>query len=158
MSPLLDYTTTVPVSRTISQIQAKLVEHGARAVMMEYDDQGRIKALAFKVKMPNGELPIRLPIDATATLKVLQRQYAGREIPGRYANEEHAYRVAWRIIKDWVEAQMSLLETEMVKMEEIFLPYVITRSGQTLYQVMAEKRFLLGSGEDSDASRGNSHD
>jgi len=147
--PLLDYTTSVPVSRTISQIQTRLVEHGARAVMMEYDDRGQINALAFKVRTPNGELPIRLPIDAAATLKVLQRQYANREIPGRYANEEHAYRVAWRIIKDWIEAQMSLLETEMVKMEEIFLPYVITRGGQTIYQVMAEKHFLLGPGRET---------
>ncbi|GAJ01029.1 unnamed protein product [marine sediment metagenome] len=103
MSPLLDYTSKVPVSRTIAQIQAKLVEHGARAVMMEYDGRGRIKALAFNVKRSNGELPIRLPIDTAATLKVLQRQHANREIPGRYANEEHAYRVAWRIIKDWVD-------------------------------------------------------
>ena len=147
MSPLLDYTSTVPVSRTIAQIQAKLVEHGARAVMMEYDDRGRIKALAFKVKMPSGELPIRLPIDTAATLRVLKRQAGNREIPGRYANEEHAYRVAWRIIKDWVEAQLSLLSTEMVRMEEIFLPYVITGSGRTIYQVMAEKHFLLGLGE-----------
>lgn len=145
--PLLDYTTSVPVSRTIAQIQAKLVEHGAQAVMMEYDDRGRIKALAFQVKMPNGELDIRLPIDAAATLRVLERQADYREIPGRYAKEEHAYRVAWRIIKDWVEAQMSLLETEMVRMEEIFLPYVITRSGETIYQVMAGKHFLLGTGE-----------
>jgi len=145
--PLLDYTTSVPVSRTVAQVQAKLVEHGARAVMMEYDDRGRITALAFKVKMPNGELPIRLPIDATATFRVLQRQVYNREIPARYAKEEHAYRVAWRIIKDWVEAQMSLLETEMVRMEQIFLPYVITPGGQTVYQVMVGKHFLLGPGE-----------
>ena len=144
---LLDYTSKVPVSRTVAQVQAILVEHGARAVMMEYDGHGRITALAFKVKRPNGELPIRLPIDTAATLRVLQRQADNREIPARYAKEEHAYRVAWRIIKDWVEAQMSLLETEMVRMEEIFLPYVITQSGQTIYQVMAEKHFLLGPGE-----------
>ena len=147
MSPLLDYTTSVPVSRTVAQIQAKLVEHGAREVNMKYDNQGRIIALAFIVVMPNGELPIRLPIDAKATLRVLQRQYANREIPARYVNEAHAYRVAWRIVKDWVEAQMSLLETEMVKMEEIFLPYVITGSGETIYEVMAGKGFLLGPGE-----------
>ena len=146
MSPILNYTTSVPVSRTVAQIQAKLVEHGARAVMMEYDDRGRITALAFNVKMPNRELPIRLPIDTDSTLRVLQRQADNREIPGRYAREEHAYRVAWRIIKDWVEAQMSLLETEMVRMEEIFLPYVITPSGQTIYQVAAQKGFLLGPG------------
>lgn len=147
MSPLLDYTSTVPVSRTVAQVQAKLVERGARAVMMEYDDRGRITALAFNVQMPSGELSIRLPIDAAATLRVLQRQADNREIPGRYANEDHAYRVAWRIIKDWVEAQMSLLETEMVRMEQIFLPYVITGSGKTIYQVMARKHFLLGPGE-----------
>jgi len=42
---------------------------------------------------------------------------------------------------------MSLLETEMVKMEQIFLPYVITPGGQTLYPVMVEKHFLRGLGE-----------
>jgi len=145
--PLLDYTSKVPVSRTLAQIQAKLVEHGARAVMMEYDDDGRIKALAFNVKMPNGEFPIRMPINAGATLKVLQRQAADREIPARYANEAHAYRVAWRNIFHWISSQMALLETEMVRMEEIFLPYIITDSGKTVFQVMAEKHFLLGSGE-----------
>jgi len=147
MSPLLDYTTSVPVSRTVAQVQAKLVEHGARAIIMEYDDRGRITALAFNVKTPSGDLPIRLPIDAAATLRVLQRQAGNREIPGRFATEEHAYRVAWRIIKDWVEAQVSLLETEMVRMEQIFLPYIITPGGQTVYQVMVEKHFQLGPGE-----------
>jgi len=146
--PLLDYTTKVPVSRTVSQIQAKLVEHGARAIMMEFDDQGKVKALTFSITMPNGELPIRLPIGAAATLRVLQRQYDNREIPGSYAKADHAYRVAWRIIKDWVEAQLSLVETEMVKMEQIFLPYVVTGSGATLYEVIAQKHFLIGPGND----------
>jgi len=145
--PLLDYTSKVPVSRTIAQVQAKLVEHGARAVMMEYDDRGRTIALAFKVNMPNGDLPIRLPIDTAATLRVLQRQAENREIPGRYAEEAHAYRVAWRNIFHWVSAQLALLETEMVRLEQIFLPYVITPGGQTIYQVMAEKHFRLGPGE-----------
>jgi hypothetical protein len=48
---------------------------------------------------------------------------------------------------------MSLLETEMVKMEEIFLPYVIIRSGQTVYQVMAERHFMLGPGKENDCGR-----
>ncbi|MBA7695674.1 hypothetical protein ES703_104307 [subsurface metagenome] len=116
--------------------------------MMEYGDDGRIKALSFEVPMPNGtKLPIRLPVDTGATLRVLKRQYNNREIPGQYANGAHAYRVAWRIIKDWVEAQMSLLETEMVRMEEIFLPYVLIGEGKTIYEVMAQKNFLLGTGE-----------
>ena len=145
--PLLDYTTKVPVSRTISQIQAKLVEHGARAVMMEYGADGRIKALAFNIKMPNKELPIRLPINTVATLRVLQRQVADREIAAAYAKDDHAYRVAWRNIFHWLSAQMALLETEMVQFEEIFLPYVITDDGRTLFKRLEEKHFLLGPGE-----------
>lgn len=144
--PLLDYTTKVPVAKTVAEIQAKLVEHGARAVMMEYD-QGRVTALAFRVETPSGEIPIRLPVDAAATMRVLKKQHEERMIEGRYANDQQAYRVAWRIIKDWVEAQMSLLETEMVKMEEIFLPYIITSGGQTVYEIVAQKHFLLGPGQ-----------
>ena len=144
---LLDYTTKVPVSRTIAQIQAKLVEHGARAIIMEYGADGRVEALAFNVKMPNRDLPIRLPINTASTLRVLQRQAADREIPAGYAKDDQAYRVAWRNIFHWVSAQMALLSTEMVKMEEIFLPYVITPGGQSIYQVIAGKGFLLGPGE-----------
>ncbi len=148
---LLDYSTKVPVSRTISQIQAKLVEHGARAVMMEYGDDGRIKALSFEVPMPDGKkLPIRLPIDAASTLRVLKRQVADREIPAGYARDDHAYRVAWRNIFHWVSAQMALLETEMVKMEEIFLGYVLIGEGKTMFEVMSGKGFLLGPGEKED--------
>ncbi len=145
--PILDYTTKVPVSRTIAQIQAKLVEHGARAIMMEYGDNGRVKALAFNIKMPKGELPIRLPADIPATLRVLQVQAGNREISSVYAKDEHAYRVAWRNIFHWVSAQMALLDTEMAKMEQIFLPYVMTPSGQTIYEVMAGKGFLIVQGK-----------
>jgi len=148
--PILDYTTKVPVSRTIAQIQAKLVEHGAQAVMMEYGDYGRINALSFNIKMPEGDLLIRLPIDAAATLRVLGRQANNREIQKRYADDEHAYRVAWRNIFHWISAQMALLETEMVKMDEIFLPYVITPSGDTIYKVMMGKGFLLNRGESTE--------
>lgn len=145
--PLLNYTTDVPAYRTIEQIQRILVKHGARAIMADYDGSGEVTALAFKVNSPSGELPIRLPIDVAATYKVLQRQYDDGQVDRRYSTFKHAKNVAWRIVKDWLEVQMALLETEMVKMEEIFLPYVITQGGRTIYQVMVEKRFLLGPGE-----------
>ena len=38
--------------------------------------------------------------------------------------------ITWRILKDWVEAQMALLETGMVTMDESFLPYMVS-GGQT---------------------------
>ena len=56
---------------------------------------------------------------------------------------EQAERVAWRILKDWVEAQMALLDIEMVRFEEIFRPYIETSSGQTIYERLEERQFLL---------------
>jgi len=139
--PLLNYTTKVPVARTAAQVQAILAQNGAKAVMFEYDGQGRISALAFKVITAHGVLPIKMPLNADATFHVLEKQADEREIPRSFANEAHAYRVAWRIIKDWLEAQMSLLETEMVAMEEIFLPYVLLGEGETIYEAISSRGF-----------------
>ena len=136
--PILNYTTSVPAMRTIGQIQGKLAEHGAQAVMMNYE-QGRVASLAFQVDGPAGLLSIKLPVDLKSTLKVMERDGLQR----RYLTEDHAYRVSWRIIKDWLEAQMALLDTEMVKMEQIFLPYVMTKDGKTVYEIMAGMNFQL---------------
>ncbi len=141
--PILNYTTSVPAMRTINQVQSKLVEHGAKAVMMNYE-QGRIASLAFQVDCPAGVLSIKLPIDLKATLKVMERE----GLQPRYLTEDHAYRVSWRIVKDWLEAQMALLDTEMVRMEQIFLPYVMTKDGKTVYEVMAGMNFQLPEGRE----------
>ncbi len=141
--PILNYTTSVPAMRTIGQIQDKLAEHGAKAVMMNYE-QGRIASLAFQVDGPAGLLSIKLPVDIQAILKVMVRD----GLQPRYLTEDHAYRVSWRILKDWLEAQMALLDTEMVRMEQIFLPYIITHDGKTIYEIVAEKNFLLPEGRE----------
>jgi len=139
--PILNYTTSVPAMRTIGQVQGKLAEHGAKAVMMNYE-QGRVSSLAFQVDGPAGPLSIKLPVDLKATLRVMERD----GLQQRYLTEDHAYRVSWRIVKDWLEAQMALLDTEMVKMEQIFLPYIITRDGNTVYEIMAGLNFQLPEG------------
>lgn len=65
---------------------------------------------------------------------------AVEELIDSFKGEE---RVAWRILKDWVEAQMALLDIQMVRFEEIFLPYIETENGQTIYERLEEKQFLL---------------
>lgn len=141
--PLLNYTTSVAAHRTVGQIQDILAEHGARALLMEYGNAGEVTSLSFKMETPQGLLAFRLPVDAKAIQTVLERQ----RVQPRYFTQEHAMRVAWRILKDWVEAQMALLETEMVRMEEIFLPYLITPGGQTLFQSLANTGFQLTEGK-----------
>lgn len=147
--PLLNYTTRIEAIKTVGEIQHTLATHGARSILTDYGDDGTVKALAFKVSTPQGEVGIRLPIDPDAVLKILQREHVAGRLRSHQGEPDRrqAVRVAWRIVKDWVEAQMAILETEMVKMEQIFLPYVITDSGKTLYEAMMDRHFQLGPGE-----------
>ena len=134
--PLLNYTTKVDVYTTLGAIQGQLVKHGAKKIMQDYDEQGRITAVCFLVDTPAGPRGIRLPANTDAVHKVLARQKVK-------CDREQAERVAWRIVKDWIEAQMAILESEMVQMDEIFLPYMVNNSGQTLFEAYRENQLLL---------------
>lgn len=144
MSPLLNYTTSINPQKTVGEIMGILAGHGARAILMNYSDDGSIEALSFQIDTAQGRVGIRLPVDPDAVLKVMDRQGVAR----KYLSREHALRVAWRIIKDWVKAQVAIVETEMVRMEQVFLPYMIVKEDQTLYEAMRDKHFLLGEGKE----------
>ncbi len=138
--PLLNYTTQISPFKTVSEIQQILVKHGAKKIMQDYDDNGAITAVCFLIATPLGEQGVRLPanIDAVEAVLLKQKVKGGRE---------QAERVAWRIVKDWVEAQMAILESQMVTIDEVFLPYIMNADGQTVYQLFQSKQLLLGQGE-----------
>lgn len=136
-----NYTTTISVNKTIEEIQGILSKHGATAIMTEYDN-GNVTGLSFKIMTPRGELGIRLPSNTDRVLQVLKNQRKNNnQVRDTF---DQANKVAWRIIKDWIDAQMAILETEMVEMEQIFLPYVLNNKGKTLYQEFKENQLLLG--------------
>ncbi len=134
--PLLNYTTKVDVYTTLGAIQGQLVKHGAKKIMQDYDEAGHITALAFMIDTLLGPRGIRLPANVEAVHAVLLRQKVK-------CDRDQAEQVAWRIVKDWVEAQMAILESEMVQIDEIFLPYMIDRAGETLFQRYRNDQLLL---------------
>ena len=137
--PILNYTTKVQASKTVAEITDILVVHRAHSILTNYKE-GQIESLSFLIDTPQGNASIRLPVDPDAVLRVMKKY--GSHVPMRFQNKEQAIRVAWRIVKDWIEAQMAILDTEMVKMEQIFLPYIQTQNGQTLFQVFENQRLL----------------
>ena len=139
--PLLNYTTKVDVYTTIGAIQGCLVKHGARKIMQDYDGEGRPQALCFAIDTKFGIRGIKLPANVDAVHKVLTNQKVK-------CDREQAERVAWRILKDWVEAQMAILESEMVQMDEIFLPYMVAKDGLPTYELYRENQLLIGAPDD----------
>jgi hypothetical protein len=49
--------------------------------------------------------------------------------------------VAWRILKDWVEAQIALMRSGMITVEQAFLPYCQGPDGQTVYESLRDRKF-----------------
>ena len=135
--PIMNYTTKVDVFATLGEIQGQLVKHGAKKIMQDFDDDGHISALSFLIDTPNGPRGVKLPANVDAVLAVLTKQKVK-------CDRNQAERVAWRIVKDWVAAQMAILESEMVQMDEIFLPYMLNDKGQTLFQCYRQNQLSIG--------------
>ena len=49
-------------------------------------------------------------------------------------------------IQDWLDAQLAILETEMVTIDQIMLPYFVNKNGDTAYELYQNKQLLLGTG------------
>lgn len=135
---ILNYTTSINTEKTVSEIQGILARAKAQAVLSEYDDNGIMVAMSFKIRTPTGVMAFRLPANIEGVYQALRRN---QKVPNRLKTYEQASRVSWRILKDWIEAQFAIVEAEMVDMAEVFLPYAQNESGQTLYELIKSGGF-----------------
>lgn len=131
--PILNYTTTVPVDKTVSQISQVLGSKGAQRVMVEWYDC-KPKAVTFVVFMNDSPIHFRLPCNVSGVQRALRKQRQNT-----VANKlEQCERIAWRIVKDWVEAQVALVEAGQAEITEVFLPYAMENSGRTFYELFVD--------------------
>lgn len=144
--PLLNYTTKIDADKTAQEIAKCLSAHGAKAILTEYDpEENYVSAISFRIDVNDKPITFRLPCDWKPVLEIFNED---RKIPRTSRTQEQAIRTSWRIVKDWVEAQMALVETRMVTTEEVFLSYAIMRDGRTLGQtIKTNPSFLLGDGK-----------
>lgn len=128
------------MAKTLARIQKALIDHKVKNISFQYDDAGRCDGLIFALEI-NGQMTgFKLPANYKKVEAIFQRE-SKWELDSK--QKEQAYRTAWANIRDWVEAQMALIETEMVKIEQVFLPYMVDNQGQTYFEHLEKKQFLL---------------
>ena len=143
-----NYTTDVPVNKTVSEIHQLLADHGAKRILFDYGNDSKVTAISFTIDTPQGEQAVRLPANTDMVREVLRRQKRNpRSRVQIDDSQEQAERVAWRIVKDWLAAQLAILETEMVTVQQVFLPYFLDRQGRTLYEVYSSGALMLEDGK-----------
>jgi hypothetical protein len=142
---LKNYTTSISVEKTMMEIEGILAKNGATHIYKMYNNKGVPVALAFKAVVADQMIAFKLPMEEEKILVVFKNAVHKKELPSKYFNDmDQARRTGWRIIKDWISAQMALLEIRVAKFEEIFLPYMYDeRQDKTLYQIMAEQKFKM---------------
>lgn len=133
-----NYTSTKSTYESIGEIQACLAAHGATKIMIDYED-GKPMAVTFALVGAQGASCFYLSSPVEGTMRVFQKQ----KVKG---DREQAERTAWRNVRDWVLAQMALVESCDVPVEQVFLPYLANAEGKTLYQAYSEGNLLLGDG------------
>ena len=133
-----NYTTDVSAERSIAEIEKILASFGAEAIMKEYNTDGKARALSFKIE---GKV-FKLPANVNGVKKILfsgRRSYHGRD--SMKNRDEKSYKVTWRIIKDWIHSQLSLIASGQAQPQEVFFPYMY--DGQkTIYQTYEEGKLL----------------
>lgn len=136
--PLLNYTTEVSSAKSLGEIQTMLISAKAESILSEFS-QGKVVSLSFRINSPFGILSIRLPADVLGVYKVLCRQ---PKVPRRLMTMEQAERVAWRIQKDWLEAQLAIVAVKMAELQQVFLPYIQDpQTGETVYEKLHAQKF-----------------
>jgi len=136
--PLLNYTTTVDTSKTVAEVMAILIRHGASRITVDYEAR-RPVAVSFGLDGPAGPDTYRVPARPARALALLKRD----KVAPRYATADHAERVAWRIVKDWLEAQLAMIDAGQADLGEILFPFLFD-GRRTAFEAFTERRALTG--------------
>jgi len=137
-----NYTSQVSVSMTVSRIEQILAKAGIRNILKDYND-GEVAALYFTLPHPTlqgSSIPVRLPANIGAVMQVLSSGVKRNSAERNKRLWEQSRRTAWKLMQDWVEVQLSLVELQQVEALQVFLPYVWTGQ-ETLYARMKSNGF-----------------
>lgn len=130
-----NYTTTISMEKTISQIEQLLVEIGATGIQKEYKNLEPI-ALRFSVEIEKNEThSFLLPSKAKNAAAILKNipEYKGKKNDWI---EKQSKRTSWRLLLNWVDIQYALIQLGQAEAMQVFLPYLIVGKDMSLYDRM----------------------
>lgn len=143
----LNYTTKIAARQTVGECSSLLAEAGAARVTVVYEGRKPI-GLSFRLEMPSGWQDFTLPVQIEGVAKLLAEVDPAAlfsEARKRIRQPEHAANVAWRVVKDWLEAQLAIIDAGMASLDQVMLPYLQLEGG-TLYEVIRDQHLALPAG------------
>ena len=140
-----NYTSTVPASRSVANIERRLVAFGATNIIKSYDQAKTLSEICFVVHVQGKDIPFKLPAKVDAVYKILMRKVR-RQRPGTEERlREQAERSAWKILNDSVDIDLSMIEIGNAEFMEKFMAYAVINmdTRETLYDRMKDTGFKM---------------
>lgn len=135
-----NYTSDVPVSRTIARIEELLAKCGANQIAKEYNARGTVKSLQFVIAVGQQQHVIKLPSNPEKVFLALKAKVTRPRAGSMDRLREQSERTAWKLQQDWVEVQMSMIALGQAEMLQVFLPYVFN-GRETYYEALSARGF-----------------
>jgi hypothetical protein len=128
-----NYTSETPAVRSVNHIEQRLVQNKAKSIMKTYSPDGILAAIAFIIPTNGQELPFKLParVDRVEKTLLFQVRRPRKETYTRI--KQQAERTAWKILADWVDIQMALVELDQAEISEVFMPYLYNHKKETTF-------------------------
>lgn len=125
------------------EIRKTLITHKAKRISFDYGDDGKAVGVTFSIDVNGETMHFKLPVRLSSVEMLVKQSYqsVGRRLVGE-ALMDQAYRTAWANVRDWVAGQMAMIEINMVKMEEVFFPYLLVDSKRTAFDAFEDQRTL----------------
>jgi hypothetical protein len=140
---LKNYTSQVPASRSVAQIEERLVQIGAKHIAKSYEGQ-RLVGIIFQIDDGERPLAFKLPANVELVTKIMLEGVKKSRAGTQARIEQQAERTAWKLLLDWVEVETSRVLIGRRKVVEVFLGYLYDfRADQTLYERLAANDFKM---------------
>jgi hypothetical protein len=143
----LNYTTAVAADNTAHECLVILGKYGARRAGLAYGKDRVPMGITFVLGTRWGERGYEIAIDFDGTRGVLERAYKDRKVERRHTEHAHAQRVAWRVLKMWLESSLAMVEAGLAEPEKALFPYMLLAPEHTLFDEYDQQQPSITAGE-----------
>jgi hypothetical protein len=133
--PIKNYTSAVDAFKSVGEIQGALAKAGASKMIIDYN-AGVPTGLTFAMLSNRKFVGFLLPANIEGVSAVFAQQKVR-------ADQEQVIRTAWRNVRDWVLAQLALVEAGNAEFKQVFLPYLTDGRGNTMYSLYQSGQLAL---------------
>ena len=121
---LKNYTSTVPVDRSLAQIEKTLIDLGATNISKSINEQKEVDGIVFLISVDGKPHLFKLKARVDEVFKVLWKDVSPRSIHKKEVKNnrrEQAKRTAWKLLFDRIQMDATDIKLGQMELLEVFL-------------------------------------